>query len=408
MYSLRDREIIRFYFLIIIDGIGRGIWNFLPIFVVDLKGSLLDVALLSTLPGLASTLMQIPWGMTTTKHTRNKQLWALGYIIIAAHAVLITFATAPWQVILISTFRGLLAAPMGLASNLFYVAALKPNIRGRFMGIYTSLGWLGATFGALLAGYLIEGHGYNMPFLTFSSLNIICALMILKLRDNEQSTDNVPLSRLYREGFANLRRAYLELPNWLREEREYTAYCVGIAVRGLGLAMTGPIFTIHLKENLHANSVQIGELTSLSSLVRTILTPVLGWIADRRSRKQIFLVGVFFAMVHPLLYVTRTTVIELYPVYVISGFFWACIESAWFAWQMDIIPTQRGIYIAILNFFNGTEWAIGPMIGGFLGTLLGFAPAAGISALAIGFGLWRLTKVPEHPNDHSQSSSGQD
>jgi len=403
LYTLRDRELIKFYLLIFFDGLARGIWGFVPVFVVDLKGSLFEVALYSTAPGLASTIMQLSWGMTATRHTRNRQLWALGYFIIAAQAVPTAFATAPWQVILFSTFRGLFAAPMGLASGLFFVSAFKPEVRARFMSTYNSIGWFGATIGALVAGYLIEILGYTVPFLMFSALNVLCALLILRFKEVEKADNPVSLKSLYREGFSGVKKAYSSLPTWLREEKDYTTYCIGIAIRGLGLALTGPIFTIHLKENLNADSTQIGELSALSSSIRMIAMPALGWVADRRSRKQIFLIGIFLAMVHPLLFVTRTEVRQLYPIYAMNGLFWACIESVWFAWQMDIIPERRGIYMAILSFFNGTEWAIGPMLGDLLGVTLGFFGASVVAATAIGLGFWRLTKAPEHLRKHEDS-----
>lgn len=229
-----------------IDGVARGIWNFLPIFVVDLRGNILDVAFLATLPGLASTLMQLPWGIVTTNHSRSKHLWAFGYLVIAFHAVPIAFATEPWQVIVVSTLRALFAAPMGLASGLFYWAALKPEIRARFMSINNSVGWFGMTLGSLLAGYVIQGYGYFFPFILFGLLNAACAFIILRLRDVEPS-DHVPSRQLFREGFTSIGKAYQELPKWLEEERDYTMYCIGIAIRGLGLAITGPIFTIHLR-----------------------------------------------------------------------------------------------------------------------------------------------------------------
>ncbi len=395
-YTLRDRELVKFYLLILLDGFSRGIWGFVPIYVVDLKGSLFDVALYSTAPGLASTIMQLSWGMTATKHTRNRQLWAMSYLVIAVHAVPVAFATAPWQVILASTFRGLLAAPMGLVSGLFYVSAFKPEVRATFMSTYSSVGWFGATIGALAAGYLIGILGYTVPFLLFGVLSVLCALLILRFKEVDKVDNTIPVRKLYWEGFTGLKEAYSSLPRWLREEKDYTTYCIGIAIRGLGLALTGPIFTVHLKENLQADSAQIGELSALSSSIRMVAMPALGWVADKRSRKQIFLAGVFLAMIHPLLFVTRTTVGQLYPVYAMNGLFWACIESVWFAWQMDIIPARRGIYMAILSFFNGTEWAIGPMIGDFLGVTFGFFGASVFAAGAIGVGFWRLLKVPEH------------
>jgi MFS family permease len=294
---------------------------------------------------------------------------------------------------------------MGISSSLFYVAAIKPEIRARFMSLHNSVGWLGAALGALIAGYVITLYGYTTVFLTFSALNALCAFMVFKFRDVER-TSNVSLSTLFREGFTGAMNVYLKLPRWLREEKEYTRYCIGIAIRGLGLAITGPIFTMHLKEGIRALTIQIGELSALSSIVRLITMPVLGWVADRRSRKQVFLTGVFLAMVHPILYVSCTSVEQLYPVYVINGLFWACIESTWFAWQMDIIPARRGIYLAILNFFNGTEWAVGPLIGSLIGEAFGFKAAAVVSATAIGLGFLRLLKVPEQPRKSRERLEG--
>jgi len=80
---------------------------------------------------------------------------------------------------------------------------------------------------------------------------------------------------------------------------------------------------------------------------------------------------------------------------VISGLFWACINASWIPWQLNLIPSRTGVYMGLLNFVNGMEWAIGPEIGGFLGQYAGVWASAGASSALVLVGLSLLIRVPD-------------
>jgi MFS family permease len=79
----------------------------------------------------------------------------------------------------------------------------------------------------------------------------------------------------------------------------------------------------------------------------------------------------------------------------LSGLYWAFINSAWFAWQMNLIPAKRGVYAGYLGFVNGISWAVGPLLGGLLGDYFSLQVNAVISSLIVFAGLVILHGVPE-------------
>jgi MFS family permease len=159
--------------------------------------------------------------------------------------------------------------------------------------------------------------------------------------------------------------------------------------------MFGPISTVYLVQALMATEPQIGGLNSLAFAIRIMASPVLGWIAAKKGVKRIMLLGFSLGFLYPLAFTLAADVSHLVPVYVLSGFFWSCINAGWFAWQMELIPRERGVYAGLLSFINGMAWALGPFLGGLLGDAIGLQLSAIISSAAVLAGLLILSKVPE-------------
>jgi MFS family permease len=109
----------------------------------------------------------------------------------------------------------------------------------------------------------------------------------------------------------------------------------------------------------------------------------------------VMIIGVLLAVLHPLIFMFAPEVSYLVPIYLLSGAYWAFINSAWFAWQMDLIPASRGVYAGYLGFVNGISWAIGPLIGGFLGGYVSLQVSSVLSALIVLAGLLILMRVPD-------------
>jgi len=377
-----------------IHGIVNGIWAFLSVFLLDLGGTAFHVGLLAFMPGLASTFMQLAYGRLGDKLGTTWKMVSTGFLFTALFSIPVIFSTKPWQVILVTSVQALLGCISEVAITVRFAEVLEPSRRARFMGVYNPLGYAGNIVGSFLAGMLIPSIGYQYTFLSYTVLNLVIFGMIRLGLSTHQEKDTNYLTFL-RMAFQELRAGLRELPKVGREGGPYTRWCVGISARGFGIAMFGPILTLYMVNVLNATKPQIGALNSVAFLVRLLGAPPLGVIIDREGPKRVMLIGFLLAAAHPLVFTFAPEVAYLVPVYVLSGIYWAFINGAWFAWQMNLIPARRGVYAGYLAFINGLSWAFGPLLGGYLGDAASLQLSAALSSLLVLSGLLILLKVPE-------------
>jgi MFS family permease len=118
-------------------------------------------------------------------------------------------------------------------------------------------------------------------------------------------------------------------------------------------------------------------------------------MADIIGRKKVFLFGLIAMIVYPVLIVLTPNADLLFPSYILMGLGWACNQATYLAWQMTLMPSQRGKAMGVLNFLNYLSWAIGPTLGGVLGEYIGIFLAVIIAIVIETAGLLLLIRVPE-------------
>jgi MFS family permease len=377
------------------QGIGVGIWTFLSIFMLDLGGTGLHVGLLAFIPGLASTFMQMAWGRLGDRIGYSWRTVSMGFLVTSILSIPVLMSTRPWQLILASSFQALVGSMLEVATTVRFAEVLEPSKRARFMGIYNPLGFAGNICGSFAAGLLIPSIGYQYTFLGYTVMNLLVFLLIMNTLSSPSDSKYSFIS-LLRMALAELKSSLGNLPLVFKEGGAYTNWCVGMSVRGFGIAMFGPVLTIYLVNILKATKPQIGAFNSIAFAMRLAGGPPLGVVVDKYGPKRVMMIGVFLAFLHPLVFMVVPEVAYLIPVYALSGLYWAFINSSWFAWQMNLIPKRRGLYTGFLGFINGLSWAFGPLVGGFLGDNVSLMISAVISACLILTGLILVSKVPEN------------
>jgi MFS family permease len=275
-----------------------------------------------------------------------------------------------------------------------FAELLEPSKRARFMGIYNPLGYAGNITGSFFAGMFIPVIGYKYTFLGYTILNIIIA-GIIRFGLVTPSESMIDLIGLIRMAFWELWKGFMDLPSTFNHGGAYTRWSISISVRGFGIAMFGPVLTLYLVNVFHASKPEIGALTSIAFLVRLLGAPFLGIMVDRHGPKRLMIIGLLLAVVHPIVFSTIPGVSYLFIVYVVSGLYWAFINASWFTWQMNLIPSNRGVYAGFFSFINGLAWAFGPLFGGFLGDVIGLRYCALLSSSIVFLSLLIMLKVPE-------------
>ena len=339
--------------------------------------------------------MQLAWGRIGDKLGATWKMVSMGFLFTAMFSVPVIFSSKPWQVILATSVQALLGCISEVAITVRFSEVLEPSRRARFMGIYNPLGFAGNIVGSFIAGMFIPSIGYKYTFLCYTVLNLVLAGLIRYGLSTQQEKDYNYMT-LLRMAFQELRAGLRELPRVSKEGGPYTRWCLGISARGFGIAMFGPILTLYLVNVLNASKPQIGALNSVAFLIRLLGTPPLGVIVDRDGPKRVMLMGFLLAAMHPLVFTFAPEVTYLVPVYLLSGAYWAFINSAWFAWQMNLIPGRRGVYAGYFSFINGISWAFGPLLGGYLGDAANLLTSAALSSLLVLTGLLILSRVPEN------------
>jgi MFS family permease len=377
-----------------VQGVGVGIWTFLSIFLLDLGGTGFQVGLLAFMPGLASTFMQLAWGRLGDRIGYNWRTVSVGFLFTGVLSVPVLLSNQPWQVILASAFQALIGSMVDVAVTVRFAEVLEPSRRARFMGIYNPLGFAGNIAGSFSAGFLIPFIGYRYTFLGYTFINISISLLV-RYGLASPGDAEFSFSDLMRMAFKELRVGVKTLPKVFDEGGDYTKWCTGISVRGLGIAMFGPVLTLYLVNILKASKPQIGALNSIAFATRLLGSPPLGVVVDSKGPKRIMMMGMGLALLHPLVFTLAPDVSYLVPVYALSGLYWAFINSAWFAWQMNLIPPHTGLYAGFLGFINGISWAFGPLLGGVLADNVSLSVSASLSAIMVLIGLLIIRNVPE-------------
>jgi MFS family permease len=351
----------RLYIFSFLQGIANGIWGFLSIFMLHIGGSAIDIGILATVPGLVSTLMQLAWGRISDKLGKNWRMASIDFFMTSILSIPILLASHPWQIIIASGIQVFLGSISGVTVTLRLSEILEPSRRSRFMGIYNPMGFAGNIMGSFLTGLLLPVISY--PTLLGYTLVNLLIVGLIRFCLQESDEESFSFTHILRISLLELWSGLRELSSVAKQGGAYTIWCLGISIRGFGIAMFGPISTIFLVKIILATEPQIGTLNSIAFAMRLLWAPLLGWNANRYGVKRVMLVGFALASIYPFTFAMAKDFTQLIPVYILNGIFWAFINSAWFAWQMNLIPMEKGKYIGFFNFLNGLAWAFGPLLG---------------------------------------------
>ncbi len=115
MESNHCPQSLKLYLFSFLQGVAGGVWGFLSIFLLDLGGSAVEVGILSTVPGLASTFMQLAWGRISDRLGRSWRMVSTGFLLTSLLSLPVLMSTRPWQVILATGVQALLGSIAGVA-----------------------------------------------------------------------------------------------------------------------------------------------------------------------------------------------------------------------------------------------------------------------------------------------------
>jgi MFS transporter, DHA1 family, solute carrier family 18 (vesicular amine transporter), member 1/2 len=340
----------------------------------------IEIALLVGILGL-SGLATAPFVGRLSKRLGPRRLFFAGLALLATGTGLCAFDEAYAWILTGRTLQGVSVA-VTAAVGMAYLAKIYPaGQRGGAMGVMAGGFAAGSIAGPAVGGALFDRVGYSIPFVLIFLCVVILALASAKVLPNGRA------SRGGRDSF----RALLVRPR--------VRLLVLYAALGMGVfGMLEAVVPLHLERSFGTGPTVIGLVFVGAALGQGLASPLAGVVADFGGTRFTILAGL------TLLAITMIAVSVGGSVSAVAVSLCAAGVASAFA-LVPILPrmaelggasdeTSYSSAYALLNLALDTGMMVGPLLGGALVSVLGFAIGILVVSAILFAGAWLAFTEP--------------
>jgi len=369
-------------------GFGLGLASFstiLPLFVANLTNSALLIGLI---PAIHNVGWQFPQLLTADRISRlkhykpwvllmtiNERLPFLGFAVVALlvnkigveAALIITFILLIWQ--------GLGSGFTANAWQNLMSKIIPPTSLATFIGVQSALSNLLGGIGAIVAGLALEKIPQpNNYFAVFVGAFIFFTLSWFSLKQTKEDPRTIPLPQPDTLPF------WKNVKQILRQDKVFAGFLISRFLSQFGM-MAFAFYTIYAVEKLGMSSLTVGIMTSVLFITQTVANPVLGWLADRWSRKWILVFG------------GACTVASVVLAFLIHDEFWFALPFILYGiantayWTIGMTMTldfgnehEKPTFVGMANTFTAPATIFAPILGGLIADRFSYTVTFYVSA----------------------------
>ena len=336
---------------------------FLPLYLVEVKGATLPVALtILTIAWLPASLIG-PWmGRLSDRAGRRKPFLVIGEA--GAFPLFLAIIFAPGWFIAGTLFIAaeLVLAIGGPAYTAYVADVTHTNERGEGYGLLNATSNAGAVVGFVLAGVVTLSYGLwaLFPFVVIMMVGTLAVVVLI-----------VPDVRVQ---VATHRRP-------LREMRTVVTFSFAVSIRAIGSGAVAAFYGF-LAASLGANSLEV-SIVAIAGLVTGALTGVpLGRAIDRLGEIRGIWYGTALTLASYGIFMFSTNWTEVVPAQAVRNAGLSLLGPGMNAWVARMAPPdQRAEYLGVFSLINSSLWSVGPLVGAVALVLYGYF---GLFAMAIG------------------------
>jgi MFS family permease len=130
------------------------------------------------------------------------------------------------------------------------------------------------------------------------------------------------------------------------------------------------------------DAITVGIMTSVLLITQTVANPLLGWLADRWSRKWILAIGSICAVLSALLAYLIKDPGWFASVFILTGFANVAYWTVGMAIALEFgNENEKPVYVGMSNTLIAPATILAPILGGLLADLMGYETTFIISAI---------------------------
>jgi MFS family permease len=336
---------------------------FLPLYLVELKGASLPVALsILTLAYVPASLISPLVGRLSDRAGRRRPYLLLGEAIAFPLFLAVTFA--PGYVLAGAFFIAAeLALAIGGPAYTAYVADVtRAGERGAGYGLLNATSSAGGVVGVILAGVVTFEFGLIalFPFVIAVMVGTLSVVIFLIPDIHVPATPH--------------RRP-------LREMKPVIAFSFAVSIRAIG---SGAVATFYgyLAASLGANDLEVAIVAVAGLLTGALVSLPLGRLIDRRGEIQGIWYGTALTLASYGIFLFATTWQETIPAQAVRNGGLALVGTGMQAWVVRAAPEgHRAEYLGVFSLINSSLWSVGPLVGAVAIEFFGYV---GLFVMAIG------------------------
>lgn len=318
---------------------------FLPIYLVEVKGATLPIALtILTLAYVPAALVGPVVGRISDRIGRRKVFLVLGEACAFPLFLAIIFAPG-WELAGALFIGAELALAVGSPSYNAYIADVtRIHERGEGYGLLNATSNAGAAVGFVGAGLVTYFYGLNalFPFVVAVMVGTLAVVIILV---QEVRVPPTPKRRPWRE----------MLP--------VAKFSFAVSIRAIG---SGAVATFYgyLAYTLGANDFEV-SLVAIAALVTAALVSLpLGRMIDRRGEIRGIWYGTALTLASYGIFLLSTDWVETLPATSVRSAGLSLIGPGMQVWVARAAPPgHRAEYLGFFALINSTMWSVGPLVG---------------------------------------------
>lgn len=273
---MKNKQIVSLFICsLVVWVIGNGLLPLLPVYVSQFGASPALVGYILALLYIALALGTFTAGWISDRFHQRKLALIIAGILNLPAVWLMGRITNAWEMTLLMAFVWFIG---GLGLTLVMILAglfAEKNERGRIFGLLALTNALGAAFGGLTFGRIVDYWGFPTLFTSLAFFACILPLMGLLLEDKP------PMPRSEKASPA----ASSSLGSGF--------YLVALAsIVASIILFVGRMGTSVDMQSLKFSATDISSTATIGGLIALPLSPLVGWISDRFNRK--ILLGVCF------------------------------------------------------------------------------------------------------------------
>lgn len=351
------------FFAFVMVGLTQ---DYITPYALALKANVKQVGLLSSLPNLCASLVQLKSADITEKLASRKRLILISVFLQAftiLPIIIIPYIFKNNQanilILLAMLFIGLGAVSLGPWASLMsdYIPA---NKRGQYFGWRNKrLGLVGIVC-SLCAGLILQMRKHNILFGFW---------IILTLAMSSRFISWYFLTRMYEPKFRHDRTAYFSFFDFLKKAREsnFAKFVFFIAGFNFCVNLAAPFFAVFMLRDLHFSYLTYTLIIIPVSLTTLLLIERWGRLADRIGNVRVLKFTALFIASLPLPWIIYRHPVFLIFVQIVGGFAWSGFNLCATNFIFDSVSgPKRTRCFSYFNTINGFCISIGAVLGGYL------------------------------------------